>query len=97
MSKDNHSKLFIQLLEEIRLQKGISRYKIAKDTGLNETTIKRTLDYENEPLLPNFLAIAKVLGVNFFFESKDSDIDLNKSFQDAMDKLGRNPNNLPKN
>ena len=97
MSKDNHSKLFIQLLEEIRLQKNISRYKIAKETGLSEHTIRRTLSHETEPSLPNFLAIAKTLGINFFFESKDSGTDLNKSFQNAMSKIGRNPNDLPKN
>lgn len=94
---ENHSKVFIQLLEEIRVQKEISRYKIAKETNLNESTIKRILDLDNEPSLSNFLAIAKVLGVNFFFESKDANTDLNKAFQDAMDKLGRNPESLPKN
>jgi len=94
---DNNSKVLIQLLEEIRLQKGISRYKVAKLSGLNEMTVKRFFDLENEPSLSIFLTIAKALGVNFFFESKDSETDLNKAFQEAMDKLGRNPDDLPKN
>jgi len=94
---ENHSKILVQLLEEIRLQKGISRYKIAKETGISEMGVKKILDLETDPSLSNFLGIAKTLGVNFFFESKDSKTDLNKAFQDSMDKLGRNPDNLPKN
>lgn len=94
---DHNAQVFILLLEEIRLQKNMSRYKLAKLTGLPESTIKRVLDLENEPSLSNFLAIAKALEINFFFETRDSETDLSKGFEDAMEKLGRRPNRLSDN
>lgn len=87
-----NSKIFIQLLEEIRLQKSISKYSISKKTNLSEMTIKRTLEMETEPSLSNFLAIAKALGLHFYFESKNSETDLNKCIENAKEKIDRKNN-----
>ncbi|WP_285452635.1 helix-turn-helix domain-containing protein, partial [Weeksella virosa] len=63
MKESDKAKRLILFLEEVRLKKNMSRYRLSKLTDLPESTIKRTLDFMNEPLLSNFLKIADALEV----------------------------------
>lgn len=47
--------------------------------------------------LPNFLKLAKSVGVNFYIQSHDEKTDLNLAFEKAMAELGRRIDELPKN
>lgn len=48
--------------------------------------------YEN-----TFRSTKSVIGVNFFFEDRDGQTDLNQVFEHAIEQLGRRPGTLPKN
>lgn len=37
------------------------------------------------------------IGVNFYFEDRESQVDFNALFEQAMTELGRRPDKLPKN
>ena len=37
------------------------------------------------------------IGVNFFFEDKESKVDFNLAMEKSMENLGRRPDKLPKN
>lgn len=41
--------------------------------------------------------VANAIGVNFFFEDRESLSDLNLAFERAMEQLGHRPDKLPKN
>lgn len=56
-----------------------------------------TLKPNNKPTLPTFLEIAKAIGINFFFEDKESKTDLNLAMEKDMEALGRRVDKLPKN
>ena len=43
------------------------------------------------------LKISKAIGVNFFFEDKESKTDLNQAMEKAMEALGRRVDKLSKN
>lgn len=92
-----HWKVFILLAKNIAAEKNISNYEIAEKTGYAESTIGRIFKLEFCPKLQIFLDILRVLEVNIFFESRDSDTDLNLMFEKAMEDLGRRPDKLPKN
>lgn len=101
MSKENYGdeqwRLLVYLLDEIRKQKNITHDQIADHLQLTRPTVSRFFAAKYKPSLALFLDVAKSLGVNFFFEDKDGTTDLNLAFEQAMDKLGRRPDKLPKN
>lgn len=101
MSKSNnqseHWEVFVFLLDEIRKQNGQTMQDVADKTGILQSHVARFFSAKYKPALPLFLNIAKAVGVNFFFESKKSQSDLNKAFEQAMERLGRRPDKLPKN
>lgn len=76
-------------LKYLAEDQGKTKYQIAKETGLSESTIGRVFSLKFCPTLKVFVAISYCLGVNFFIESKDSDTDLSKTFEKAMDDLHR--------
>lgn len=82
-------KIMVQLLREIAADKGITHQDIADTTGLQRPNVTRFFSMTMCPTMDTFLAIAKAIGVNFFFESKNSKTDLNILFEQAMTKLGR--------
>lgn len=90
-------KLLVILLEELRQQKKISILNIAEKSGMLPTHVSRFFSCKFEPKLGTFLKISKAIGVNFFFEDKESKTDLNLAMENAMEKLGRRPDKLPKN
>lgn len=92
-----HWKVLVLLLKEIADEKGITQLEIAEKTGLLQSNISRTFSLSVIPRLDTFLAIAKAIGVNFFFEDKEAITDLTILFEKAMTELGRRPDNLPKN
>jgi hypothetical protein len=59
--------------------------------------VSRFFSCKFPPTLPTFLKIAKSVEVNFFFEDKESQTDLNLAMEKAMEQIGRRPNKLPKN
>ena len=75
----------VLLLFMLAKEQGISNTQIAKQTGLSDSTISRLSKLKFCPTLKVFMSIAHVVGVNYFFESKDSDSDLNELFSKAMD------------
>ncbi|ANF51760.1 hypothetical protein A0O34_15150 [Chryseobacterium glaciei] len=57
----------ILYIENVRKSKKISFYKIAKETGLNRSTVQRILEFTTKPELGNFLLIAKAVGVEISY------------------------------
>lgn len=51
-------------------QLDISRYQLAKETGLSESTIKRMLEGINDPLLGNLLKCYWALGMDLKITKK---------------------------
>ncbi|WP_026755042.1 helix-turn-helix transcriptional regulator [Sediminibacter sp. Hel_I_10] len=92
-------KLLVLLLKEIAIDKHGTGWQthLADKTKFAQSNISRMFGLKYTPSLKNYLIIAKALDVNFFFESKDSDTDLNQCFERAMEALGRRPDKLPKN
>jgi DNA-binding phage protein len=92
-------KLLVLLLKEIAIQKLGNGWQteLAEKTHFAQSNISRMFGLKYTPSFKNFLIIAKALNVNFFFEDKDNETDLTSAFNTAMDKLGRRPENLPKN
>lgn len=91
-------KVLVYLLDEIRKEKGMTHEAIAEITGKSAAHhVGRYLNAKTEPGLGQFLALAKAVGVNFFFEDKEGKSDLNQAFEKAMERLGRRPDSLPKN
>lgn len=88
MSNQNF-KLFVQLLKEIAEEKGITQQEIADKTGYKQQNVSRIFSLKYSPRLDVFLNIAQAVGVNFFFEDKESKTDLNVLFERAMTNLGR--------
>ncbi len=83
------SKAFVTMLRLIAERKGITNYQISKESGISQTNIALYFNLTTMPSLEKFLLIAKAVGVNFFFEDKDSKTDLSEIFNEAMDKLSK--------
>lgn len=92
-----HAIILCSLLFKIAEEKGITKYKIAKEIGISRTNVGKIEKGEFVPQLWIFIAICRVVGVNFFFEDKEGESDLNKLFEKTMSDLGRRPDNLPLN
>lgn len=98
MKKDNYEwQLFVLMLKEIATEKGITQEIIAQRSGLIQSNVSRIFALKYKPTLDTFLQVAKAVGVNFFFEDKESKTDLNVCFERAMESLGRRPDKLTKN
>jgi len=95
--KNNDWQLLVSLLSELAKQKGISHQAIADASGLKRSNVSRVFSLNYAPNLTTFLSIARAVGVNFYFEDKASDSDLNAAFERAMESLGRRTEKLPKN
>jgi len=89
--------LLVLLLDEIRKQKGLSNLKVAELSGIAPAHTSRFFSCKFPPTLPTFLKISKAIGVNFFFEDKESKTDLNQTMEKAMEALGRRVDKLSKN
>jgi transcriptional regulator with XRE-family HTH domain len=92
-----HWKVLLLLLKHTAEAKGITQQQIADRTGLLQSNVSRLFSCRYCPSLDIFLALANAIGVNFFFEDKDSQTDLSIAFEHAMADLGRRPDKLPKN
>lgn len=88
--------LLVVILKKIAEEKGLSQLEIAKKTGLKTSNLSRMFGLQYCPNLRTFVKVAKAIGINFFFEDKESDTDLTKVFEAAMEELGRRPGKLPK-
>lgn len=98
MRKENYEwQLFVLMLKEIAIEKGITQEVIAKRSGLIQSNVSRIFALKYKPTLDTFLQVAKAVEVNFFFEDKESDSDLNACFERAMESLGRRPDELDRN
>ena len=89
--------LLVYILDDIRQQKNITHDDVAEITGYYRSSITRFFSAKYKPGLDVFLEIAKAVQVNFFFEDKEGISDLNLAFENAMDKIRRRPDKLPKN
>jgi len=97
INENEQWKLLVLLLDEIRVQKNLSNLKVAELSGIAPGHTSRFFSCKFPPTLPTFLKIAKAIGVNFFFEDKESKVDFNLAMEKAMEQLGRRPDKLPKN
>jgi transcriptional regulator with XRE-family HTH domain len=89
--------LLVLLLKEIAESKGITQDDIAESTGMHQSSVSRFFSLRFKPTMDTFLQIAKSIKVNFFFEDQEGKTDLNLSFENAMEALGRRVDKLPKN
>lgn len=89
--------LLVLILKNIAEDKGITQQKIADLTGMHQSSVARFFQAKFKPRLDVFLEIAKAVKVNFFFEDKESNTDLNLMFEKAMEQIGRRPDKFPKN
>lgn len=90
-------KLLVLILKDIAEQKGITHQEIADKTGLIRSNVSRFFGLRYTPSLDMFLEVAKAIGVNFYFEDKDSKSDLNQAFERAMETLWRRPGTISPN
>jgi DNA-binding phage protein len=91
-------KLLVLLLKGIAEKKGISHYKIAEQTGMHQSSVNRFFNLHYKPRLDLFLDIAKAIGVVIYFKDRDdTKTDYTRLMEEAMTKLGRRPDKLPKN
>jgi bacterioferritin (cytochrome b1) len=92
-------KLLVLLLKELAIQKLGNGWQtqLSDKTKFTQSNISRIFSLQYTPSLKNFLILAKAIEVNFFFEDKEGNTNLNLAFEKAMDALGRRPNKLPKN
>ena len=81
--------LLVLLLKEIASQKGLSINEISTRTEIAQSHVSRFFSCKFEPKLSSFLTFSKAIGVNFFFEDKESKTDLNQAMERAMEALGR--------
>ena len=92
-----YSKVFVRLIKILLDEKGITNYALAKNLGISKSTVANWFEGTTVPSLDNFLRLAKLAGVNFFFSSKEDGAPLNELFNKAMEEIGRRPENLPRN
>ncbi|WP_444647724.1 helix-turn-helix domain-containing protein [Flavobacterium columnare] len=100
MAENNNNEqwvLLVYLLDEIRKQNGQTMQDVADKAGIIQSHVARFFSAKYKPNLALFLDIAKAVDVNLFFEPKNSKTELNQAFEQAMEKLGRRPDKLPKN
>jgi transcriptional regulator with XRE-family HTH domain len=96
-ANENSWKVLVLMLKHIAEDKGITQEQIAEATGLQQSNISRLFSIRYCPTLQTFLAIATAIGVNFFFEDKESKTELNVMLERAMTEIGRRTDKLPKN
>lgn len=94
---ENHWKAFALFFKNVMEAKGMTVYALAKKTEMQESTIHRFFNLDFCLRFDRVLKIVHALELNLFFESRDSDSDLNQSFEKAMEELGRRAGKLPKN
>lgn len=96
-AQGEHWKAFALFLENAMKHKGMNRTQLAEAIGVHSSTIKRFFELEFCLKFDVVLAIIKELELNIFFETRDESAEINKWFEDAMERLGRRPDRLPKN
>lgn len=96
-NQNEHWMVLVLLLKEIAADKGLTQQDIADKTGLQRSNIARVFSLKYSPNLKTFIAIAQAVGINFYFEDKSGQSEMNKAFERAMEQLGRRPDKLPKN
>ena len=89
--------LLVLLLDQLRQQKGLSINEISLRSGVAQGHVSRFFSCKFEPKISSFLNFSKAIGVNFFFEDKESKVDFNQAMEQAMEALGRRPDKLPNN
>ena len=97
IQKYEHWMVLVLILKKIAKSKNITHAQIADKIGLHTSNITRIFSLKYCPSLKIFIAIAKAVEVNFFFEDMESTTDLNIIFEAAMAELGRRVEKLPKN
>lgn len=97
LANEQHWRLLVLLLKKVAESKGLTHAEVAEKAGLIRSNVSRLFRLNYAPNLKTFIAVARAVGVHFFFEDKDSDTDLSVLFNQAMDELGRNVDKLPKN
>ena len=60
-------KIFAERLKELRTENGLSQSELAKETGLNQSTITRWEADDRDPNLPSLIIIAKYFGCSIDF------------------------------
>ena len=93
----DHWKVFALFFKNAMEAQGMTSYKLAKTIGASQSTITRFFNLDFCLRFDYVLKIAHALQLNLFFESREESAEMNKWFEDAMDQIGRRPDNLPKN
>lgn len=101
MSKNNNNEqdwqVLVLLLKEVAKERNINQEQLADMTDLKQSSISRLFGLKFCPNMRTYLAVAKALELNVFFEPRDSKTDLSLAFERAMDELGRRSDALSKN
>lgn len=72
-----HWKVFALFFKEITENKGWSNSQLANKVGVHRSTINRFFDLDFPLKFDVILKIAQALELNIFFESRNSETDLN--------------------
>lgn len=94
---EEHWQLLVLIMKKVCQDRGISQEKLAELTGMKQSNISRLFSLKYCPNLRTYLEIVKALNFNIYFEPRDSEDDITRSFEKAMEELGRRPDSLPKN
>lgn len=97
-----HARAILLYLREVAKQKKISMVDIANATGLSQPNVSRALavnDNNYMPELDTIIRIAHAINLKVFFEDTEDNptTDHGKAFEEAMNRIGRRPDKLPKN
>tara|TARA_A100000171_G_C2111354_1_gene135224 strand:+ start:608 stop:946 length:339 start_codon:yes stop_codon:yes gene_type:complete len=92
-----HWKVFALFFQEAMKDKEMNSSQLAEKIGVHRSTLKRFFDLDFPLKFDVILKIVHALELNLFFESRNSETDLNQLFEKAMTELGRRPDKLPKN
>ena len=94
-SNEQTWRLFVVMLKTIAEEKQLTHEYIAEVTGFHRSNVTRFFRLSYCPNMKTFIAIAKAINVNFFFEDKDDTTDLTLIFEKAMTQIGRSADKLP--
>ena len=85
-----------QRITQLRIQKGVSEYKMSLDLGHSKGYIQSISSGRSLPSMNEFLCICEYFGITpyEFFDTNDNELLMLKEFNSEVEKLNRDDLNL---
>lgn len=88
MNNDAQWQVLVLLVRKIAEEKKMTHEQIAEKAGLQRQTVGRIFSLKFSPQLRVFVRVADAVGCRFFLQDRESNSDLNRLMNEAMDELG---------